>query len=32
MLTHLKLDNFKIWRSTGAMRLAPITLLRSLRW
>lgn len=27
MLTHLKLDNFKIWRSTGAMRLAPITLL-----
>lgn len=27
MLTHLKLDNFKIWRSTGAMRLAPLTLL-----
>ena len=27
MLTHLKLNNFKIWRSTGAMRLAPITLL-----
>ena len=27
MLTHLKLENFKIWRSTGAMRLAPITLL-----
>lgn len=27
MLTHLKLDNFKIWRSTGAIRLAPITLL-----
>ncbi len=27
MLTHLKLDNFKIWRSTEAMRLAPITLL-----
>lgn len=27
MLTHLKLENFKIWRSTGPMRLAPITLL-----
>ncbi len=27
MLKHLKLDNFKIWRSTGAMRLAPLTLL-----
>jgi predicted ATPase len=27
MLTHLKLENFKIWRSTGAMRLAPLTLL-----
>ena len=27
MLTHLKLDNFKIWRTTGAMRLAPLTLL-----
>jgi len=27
MLMHLKLDNFKIWRSTGAMRLAPLTLL-----
>lgn len=27
MLTHLKLENFKIWRSTGAIRLAPITLL-----
>lgn len=27
MLTHLKLDNFKIWRSTGPMRLAPLTLL-----
>ncbi|WP_414040457.1 DUF3696 domain-containing protein [Acidithiobacillus sp. M4-SHS-6] len=27
MLTHLKLENFKIWRSTGAVRLAPITLL-----
>ncbi|MCG8312449.1 MAG: DUF3696 domain-containing protein [Pseudomonadales bacterium] len=27
MLSHLKLDNFKIWRSTGAMRLAPLTLL-----
>ncbi len=27
MLTHLKLDNFKIWRSTGPLRLAPLTLL-----
>lgn len=27
MLTHLKLENFKIWRSTGPIRLAPITLL-----
>ncbi|MGB4343996.1 MAG: DUF3696 domain-containing protein [Moraxellaceae bacterium] len=27
MLTHLKLQNFKIWRSTGPVRLAPITLL-----
>jgi len=27
MLTHLKLDNFKIWKTTGAMRLAPVTLL-----
>ena len=27
MLMHLKLDNFKIWRSTGAMQLAPLTLL-----
>jgi len=27
MLTHLKLDNFKIWQTTGAMRLAPLTLL-----
>src|SRR5690606_12570633 len=27
MLAPLKLDNFKIWRSTGAMRLAPLTLL-----
>jgi len=27
MLTHLKLENFKIWRSTGPMRLAPLTLL-----
>lgn len=26
MLTHLKLDNFKIWRTTGPMRLAPLTL------
>lgn len=27
MLIHLKLENFKIWRSTGPMRLAPLTLL-----
>ncbi|HYP82804.1 DUF3696 domain-containing protein [Variovorax sp.] len=27
MLTHLKLENFKIWRSTGPIRMAPITLL-----
>ena len=27
MLTHLKLNNFKIWRSTGQMPLAPLTLL-----
>jgi hypothetical protein len=27
MLTHLKLENFKIWRSTGAVKLAPLTLL-----
>lgn len=27
MLTHLKLENFKIWRSTGPIQLAPITLL-----
>lgn len=27
MLTHLQLDNFKIWKSTGPMRLAPVTLL-----
>jgi predicted ATPase len=27
VLTHLKLDNFKIWRSTGPLRLAPLTLL-----
>ncbi len=26
MLTHLKLDNFKIWQTTGPMRLAPLTL------
>lgn len=26
MLTHLKLNNFKIWRSTGHMQLAPLTL------
>jgi predicted ATPase len=27
MLTHLKLENFKIWRSTGPLRLSPVTLL-----
>ncbi len=27
MLTHLKLENFKIWRRTGPIRLAPITFL-----
>lgn len=27
MLTHIKLNNFKIWRSTGQMNLAPLTLL-----
>lgn len=27
MLTHLKLENFKIWKTTGPMRLAPVTLL-----
>ena len=27
MLSHLKLENFKIWRSTGPVRLMPITLL-----
>lgn len=27
MLAHLKLENFKIWRSTGAISLRPITLL-----
>ena len=27
MLTHLKLENFKIWKNTGPIRLAPITLL-----
>lgn len=26
MLTHLTLNNFKIWRSTGQMQLAPLTL------
>ena len=26
MLTHLKLNNFKIWRTTGQMQLAPLTL------
>lgn len=26
MLTHLNLTNFKIWRSTGPMQLAPLTL------
>jgi energy-coupling factor transporter ATP-binding protein EcfA2 len=27
VLNHLKLENFKIWRSTGPVRLAPLTLL-----
>ena len=27
MLTHLQLKNFKIWKSTGPIRLAPVTLL-----
>lgn len=27
MFRHLKLENFKIWRSTGPVRLAPLTLL-----
>lgn len=27
MLKHLKLENFKIWRSTGPIRMASITLL-----
>jgi hypothetical protein len=27
MLTHLKLENFKIWQTTKPIRLAPITLL-----
>ena len=27
MLTQLKLNNFKIWRDTGTMRIAPLTLL-----
>lgn len=27
MLTHLQLTNFKIWRTTGPIRLAPLTLL-----
>ena len=27
MFTYLKLDNFKIWKSTGPMGLAPVTLL-----
>ena len=27
MLIHLKLDKFKIWKTTGPIRLAPITLL-----
>ncbi|MEQ3702102.1 DUF3696 domain-containing protein [Thalassolituus sp.] len=27
MLSHLKLDNFKIWRTTGPLRLAQLTLL-----
>jgi hypothetical protein len=31
VITHLKLDNFKIWRSTGPMHLAPVTLLLPVR-
>jgi len=27
MLTHLRIQNFKSWRDTGAIRLAPITVL-----
>jgi energy-coupling factor transporter ATP-binding protein EcfA2 len=27
MLIHLNLENFKIWKSTGPIRLAPVTLL-----
>lgn len=27
MLIHLKLENFKIWSTTGPLRLAPVTLL-----
>src|SRR5271157_4195958 len=27
MLTHLRIRNFKSWRDTGAVRLAPITVL-----
>ena len=27
MLTHLRIQNFKSWRDTGAVRLAPITVL-----
>ena len=27
MLTHLKLEHFKIWNTTGPIRLAPLTLL-----
>lgn len=27
MLTHLKLENFKIWKTTGPIHLAPLTLL-----
>jgi hypothetical protein len=27
MLTHIKLNNFKIWRHTGQLALAPLTLL-----
>jgi len=27
MLTHLKLENFKIWQTTRPMRLAPLTML-----
>ena len=27
MLTHLQIENFKTWRNTGPMRLAPLTVI-----